>query len=247
MRTIHLSREQISCGPLILVNQDHPIQNSTSARLTEVDSRHPHILLEHRVTQLLSACIQAVEGQREIVPVSGWRSQAEQQQIWDDSMAERGERFTHQYVAVPGCSEHQTGFAIDLGKAAEQIDFIRPDFPYDGVCGAFRRLAPKYGFIERYQKGKEPITRISHEPWHFRYVGVPHAKLMVENGLCLEEYRDFLRQSPRRVLMENGHMAQVFYVPAAGEITDVTLPEGCFQVSGDNVEGFIITVWEACA
>lgn len=244
MRSIRLSREQISCGPLILVNQDHPLPNTTSAPLTVVDSRYPHILLENRVTQLLSACIQKAGGLREIVPVSGWRSQSDQQRIWDDSMAESGESFTRQYVAVPGCSEHQTGLAIDLGKAAEQIDFIRPDFPYDGVCGEFRRLAPQYGFIERYQKGKEPITKISHEPWHFRYVGVPHAKLMIENGLCLEEYRDFIRQSPRRILMENGHMAQVFYVPSTGEITDVTLPEGYCQVSGDNVDGFIITVWE---
>lgn len=247
MRTIRLSQEQIFRGPLILVNQDHPLQNTASTQLTVVDSRYPHVLLENRVTQQLSACIQKAGGLREIVPVSGWRSQADQQRIWDESMAESGESFTRQYVAVPGCSEHQTGLAIDLGRAAEQIDFIRPDFPNDGVCGAFRRLAPQYGFIERYQKGKEPITKIAQEPWHFRYVGVPHAKLMIENGLCLEEYREFLRQSPRRILLENGHIAQVFYVPAAGEITDVTLPEGWCQVSGDHVDGFIITVWRSRA
>ena len=99
--------------------------------------------------------------------------QQEQQRIWDDSMAEHGETFTRQYVALPGCSEHQTGLAIDLGKAAGYIDFIRPAFPYDGVCGRFRRLAARYGFIERYQRGKEEVTGISAEPWHFRYVGRP--------------------------------------------------------------------------
>ena len=148
--------------------------------------------------QLLSACIQKAGGQREIVPVSGWRSQQEQQRIWDDSMAEHGETFTRQYVALPGCSEHQTGLAIDLGKAAGYIDFIRPAFPYDGVCGRFRRLAARYGFIERYQRGKEEVTGISAEPWHFRYVGAPHAQLMETNGLCLEEYRDFAAGSPER-------------------------------------------------
>ena len=81
-------------------------------------------------------------------------------------------------MALPGCSEHQTGLAIDLGKAAGYIDFIRPAFPYDGVCGRFRRLAARYGFIERYQRGKEEVTGISAEPWHFRYVGAPHAQLM---------------------------------------------------------------------
>ena len=175
--------------------------------------------------------------------MSGWRSQQEQQRIWDDSMAEHGETFTRQYVALPGCSEHQTGLAIDLGKAAGYIDFIRPAFPYDGVCGRFRRLAARYGFIERYQWGKEEVTGISAEPWHFRYVGAPHAQLMETNGLCLEEYRDFLRQGPRSVALENGRMAQVFYVPAAGAVTEVEVPEGCCQISGDNVEGFILTWW----
>ena len=247
MRTIHLTREQIFSGPLVLVNREHPLRNPTLGQLTEVDSQHPCILLEHRTTQLLAACIQKVRGWEQIVPVSGWRSQEEQQKIWDDTMAEHGEQFTRQYVAVPGCSEHQTGLAIDLGKAAGHIDFIRPAFPYDGICGAFRRLAPQYGFIERYQQGKEMLTGISPEPWHFRYVGAPHAQLMTEHGLCLEEYRDFLRQKARSVLLENGCLAQVFYVPADGEITDVEVPEGCCQMSGDNVDGFIVTVWGACA
>lgn len=196
MRTVSIPREQIFQGPLVLVNRAHPLHEKERSALTSVDPHHPDILLESRARQLLSACIQKAGGQREIVPVSGWRSQQEQQRIWDDSMAEHGETFTRQYVALPGCSEHQTGLAIDLGKAAGYIDFIRPAFPYDGVCGRFRRLAARYGFIERYQRGKEEVTGISAEPWHFRYVGAPHAQLMETNGLCLEEYRDFLRQGP---------------------------------------------------
>ena len=212
MRTVSIPREQIFQGPLVLVNRAHPLHEKERSALTSVDPHHPDILLESRARQLLSACIQKAGGQREIVPVSGWRSQ-------------------------------QTGLAIDLGKAAGYIDFIRPAFPYDGVCGRFRRLAARYGFIERYQRGKEEVTGISAEPWHFRYVGAPHAQLMETNGLCLEEYRDFLRQGPRSVALENGRMAQVFYVPAAGAVTEVEVPEGCCQISGDNVEGFILTWW----
>lgn len=247
MRTVRLSRDQVFAGPLLLVNRAHPLQNTAPGELAPVDSQYPHILLEYRTTQLLRACIQRAGGGGEIVPVSGWRSQAEQQRIWDEAMAESGEDFTKKYVAVPGCSEHQTGLAIDLGKAAGHIDFIRPAFPYDGVCGNFRRLAPRYGFIERYQQGREAITGIAHEPWHFRYVGTPHAQLMAEHGLCLEEYRDFLRHGPRRCHLPNGRLAQVFYIPSAGETTDIELPEGCCQVSGDNVDGFIVTAWGTCA
>lgn len=244
MRTVSIPREQIFQGPLVLVNRAHPLHKKERSALTSVDPHHPDILLESRARQLLSACIQKAGGQREIVPVSGWRSQQEQQRIWDDSMAEHGETFTRQYVALPGCSEHQTGLAIDLGKAAGYIDFIRPSFPYDGVCGRFRRLAARYGFIERYQRGKEEVTGISAEPWHFRYVGAPHAQLMEEHGLCLEEYVPFLEVSPRLCRLGNGRTARVSRLPCPSAVLELEPPAGCWQLSGDNCGGFILTVWE---
>ena len=60
--------------------------------------------------------------------------------------------------------------------------------PYEGICQRFRELAPLYGFIERYPANKEAVTGIAHEPWHFRYVGRPHAQRMTDLGLTLEEY-----------------------------------------------------------
>ena len=243
MRTVRLSREQSFTGPLVLVNRQHPLKAAAGDGLTAVDGRHPDILLDRQAARLLAACIQKVRGETEIVPVSGWRSQEEQQRIWDDTLAESGPDFTRKYVAYPGCSEHQTGLAIDLGRAAGVIDFIRPAFPYDGICGAFRKAAAAYGFIQRYRREKESLTGIAEEPWHFRYVGAPHARLMGENGLCLEEYGDFLRQRPRSCPLPDGRLAQVFYVPCAGEETEIQLPDGCCQVSGDNAGGFIVTAW----
>lgn len=241
-----LSKQRVFQGPLLVINRDHPFHAGSIGELVAADSRYPGILLERRTARLLAACIQAVGGEGEIVPVSGWRSQAEQQAIWDDTLAESGEDFTRKYVAVPGCSEHQSGLAIDLGKAARQIDFIRPAFPDDGVCGAFRKMAAEYGFIQRYQAGKEALTGIAREPWHFRYVGVPHALLMESHGICLEEYPDFLRQRPRSCLMAEGQLARVVYVPCAGETTEIRLSEGHCQISGDNIGGFIVTVWGCC-
>ena len=46
----------------------------------------------------------------------------------------------------------------------------------------------EYGFILRYPKGKEAVTGIGWEPWHFRYVGVPFAREIADRGLTLEEY-----------------------------------------------------------
>lgn len=239
-----LRREQVLQGPLILVNPTHPLRSGPAPELTAPDCRYPGVLLERRTAGLLTACVRAAGGAGGIVPVSGWRSQAEQQAIWDDVWAKEGGDFTRRYVALPGCSEHQTGLAVDLGKAAENIDFIRPDFPDSGVCGAFRRLAAKYGFIQRYRRGKEAITGIAAEPWHFRYVGAPHAALLEENGLCLEEYGDFLRTGPKRRTLSNGRRVVVSWLPCPGEAVEAELPEGCCQISGDNDGGFILTAWE---
>ena len=244
MRTVRLPREKSRTGPLVLVNRQHPLQPGGPVDLTAVDSRHPDILLDRRAAQLLAACVRKAGGGAEIVPVSGWRSQAEQQRIWDDTLAESGADFTQKYVALPGCSEHQTGLAIDLGKAADEIDFIRPDFPYDGICGAFRRAAAAYGFIERYQRGKEALTGIAPEPWHFRYVGAPHAQLMEEHGLCLEEYVPFLEVSPRLCRLGSGRTARVSRLPCPSAVLELEPPAGCWQLSGDNCGGFILTVWE---
>ena len=52
--------------------------------------------------------------------------------------------------------------------------------------------AENYGFVLRYPKEKTKITEIIYEPWHYRYVGVEHAKKMNQLGLCLEEYIEYL-------------------------------------------------------
>lgn len=185
--------------PLLLVNAAHPMPEGVEPDLTAVDERWPQVLLEREAARLLAACIRVVGGEGQIVPVSGWRSREEQQRIWDDTLAKEGEAFTRQYVARPGCSEHQTGLAIDLGLAAPHIDFIRPNFPDTGVCRAFKEQAGKFGFILRYPAGKEHITGIAHEPWHFRYVGTPHGAIMTKLGLTLEEYLELLEQGGVRV------------------------------------------------
>lgn len=245
MKTVICTRKDLHSGPLVLINAAHPLRTEPS-QLTPVDEAG-RILLERRAALLLRSCIQAVSGGGEIVPVSGWRSGAEQRQIWEQSLKEHGEAFTRSYVAAPDCSEHQTGLAIDLGRAAPEIDFIRPDFPDAGACGAFRRMAARYGFVERYAGDKQDLTGIAREPWHFRYVGAPHAQLLTENGLCLEEYAGFLRRSPRVCRLPGRREAEVFYVPCRGEQTPVDLPEACCQISGDNCGGFIVTVWRWAA
>ncbi len=236
-------RGGIHNGLLILVNAEHSIQHMERPVLAPAVPGSD-ILLDSRAAAMLSGLISRIGAAGEIVPVSGWRSEAEQREIWDGSMRESGEEFTRKYVALPGCSEHQTGLAIDLALRADNIDFIRPEFPYDGVCGRFRALAADYGFVERYQGGKEGVTGIAAEPWHFRYVGRPHARIMCEMGLCLEEYVEYLRAYPypERLLEVRGEVYEA-EVGFAGARDTLGLPDAPYQVSGNNVDGYIYTLW----
>lgn len=236
-------RGGIHSGLLILVNSEHPIQHMERPVLAPAVPGSD-ILLDTRAAAMLSGLISRLGAAGEIVPVSGWRSAEEQQEIWDGSMLENGAEFTRKYVALPGCSEHQTGLAIDLALRADSIDFIRPEFPYDGICGRFRALAADYGFVERYQSGKEDITGIAAEPWHFRYVGRPHARIMCEMGLCLEEYVEYLRSYPypERLLEVRGEVYEA-EVGFAGARDALGLPDAPYQVSGNNVDGYIYTLW----
>lgn len=178
-----------------LVNPQHPVRIvPVRDHLVPAHPDYPDILLEQRAAAALQSLLARLDALDKIIPVSGFRSLKEQQAIWDDTMKSHGPAYTKSYVAIPGCSEHQTGLAIDLAANRPDIDFICPCLPYDGVYGEFRRLAPEYGFILRYPGGMENITHISEEPWHFRYIGTPHAQIITENGLVLEQYMQGARQ-----------------------------------------------------
>jgi D-alanyl-D-alanine dipeptidase/carboxypeptidase len=250
MKTIQLTDKDIHKGQLLLVNRRHALRPGyyeTMKTMLPIDE-NADIYLTPSAGAMLSQLIKACNADKEIVPISGFRSREEQQQIFDHSMRENGEEFMQKYVAFPDCSEHQTGLAIDVARQKEEIDFLCPDFPYSGICRRFRAKAAEYGFIERYQRGKESITGIAHEPWHFRYVGHPHAKIMEENRLSLEEYIAELRRhrygNNPLLFREGGRIIEVSFL----ELTErpeawIRVPDGLYQISGNNVDGVVITVW----
>lgn len=250
MKTVALRRELVHTGPLILVNARHPCREDADGRaLLPVDPKAPRVLLEAHAAGALSRLMDKLNGWDQITAVSGWRPMEEQREIYAQSLRENGRAFTEQFVALPGCSEHQTGLAIDLARTQEQIDFIRPDFPHTGVCQAFRQHAASYGFVERYPLGKEAVTGIAQEPWHFRYVGTPHAAIMARHGLVLEEYIAFLKDYPYGKAWYTHKTAQmdaaVSYLEADWAADTRLEIDGAapYTVSGNNTDGFIITTW----
>ena len=248
MKTIHLEIPSVHKGNLILVNQAHGYRAKSATTMVPAMDGQTEVLLHRSAVVFLNQLMAEIDGWDSIVPVSGWRSLLQQQEIWDSSLAVNGLEFTKTYVAVPGHSEHQTGLAIDLGLKQKQIDFIRPDFPYEGICQAFRKKAAKYGFVERYPKGKEPVTKIGHEPWHFRYVGVPHAEIMAKHGFVLEEYIDYIRQflyGKAAYLLHSGkqEIAVSFVKASQGQATFELDDSASHTISGNNIDGWILTQW----
>lgn len=247
MKELIMHPEDIYRGNLILVNARHPYRAEKGVLAPVCPGEE--ILLEYRAARSLNLLLEELDGWDKIKAVSGWRPLEEQEALYEGSLRENGLEYTRKYVALPGCSEHQTGLAIDLGRKQSVIDFICPDFPYVGICQEFRERAALFGFIERYPKGREEVTGIGREPWHFRYVGRPHAEIMKERGLVLEEYIEFLRDYPygeRPLEIETGYgRANLSFLKAEENAETCLWAENgvSCMVSGNNIDGFIVTEW----
>lgn len=249
MKTLTITREQVGIGKLILINR----QNATrehSVNLNLVTGGSEDIFLEKEAANVLDRLLDQLNATTEIVPVSGFRSRNCQETLFRESLLEHGEAYTNQFVAYPGCSEHESGLAIDLSLGETAIDRICPSFPYYGIAQYFREAAPYFGYVERYGKDKQDITGIGHEPWHFRYVGYPHSLIMKEQNYCLEEYIAFLRknhgeQNPYHYSAYKDQF-RIYYQKMDSDVVLPIREDEIVSVSGDNIDGCIVTIAGGC-
>lgn len=123
--------------------------------------------------------------------ISVYRTVAQQEAIFERYTKNHGLEYAKTYAALPGHSEHHTGFAIDVGFLLDgKVDHsIAGLLNADHLFKTVHKKLPKYGFILRYPEGKESITHVGYEPWHFRYIDAPEiAKEITDKGICFEEY-----------------------------------------------------------
>ena len=173
----------------MLVNRQNAVPENYDVDLVEVAGGEQ---VDRRIYEPLMDMLEAAKesnwGQLPRV-VSGFRTQEEQKRLYDDKIAkylgegysqDDAEEMAKQWVAVPGHSEHQLGFAVDINGATYDVYFWLQENSY------------KYGFIFRYPGDKTEITGTAEEVWHYRYVGVEAAAEIYEQGLCLEEYLENL-------------------------------------------------------
>lgn len=177
---------------------------------------------------------------------SGYRTVEEQKELYDDDTESTGSASTK--YNKEGFSESHTGLSIDLGINTDGY----PSYKGTGDFKWITDNAAKYGIIIRYTKDKQSVTSIQGEPWHLRYVGVPHAEIMTEKGLCLEEYEDFLKgysyDKPLMYTSSENIKYGVYYIKAGKDKTNIQIPldendeQYSYELSGNNIDGFIITV-----
>lgn len=260
-KTISVLNEDIFKGQLILVNYQYEskidgdnlinlYENVTSSVGVKEDDMYINNAVLKPMNSLFDDFKKA-KGDTSILISSSYRSKNDQTKIYNDSVKHNGEMATAYYVAVPGYSEHQTGYCFDT--AAYNYDDEMIELDGEGVYSWLVENCMNYGFILRYPDNKTNITGIGYEGWHFRYVGVPHSYFIKEHNLCLEEYIAGICSytfDEGGLLIDKGDKGKwvVYYVPKqeAFNNTDVSVPsdsEKCsYTISGDNIGGFIVTV-----
>lgn len=151
-----------------------------------------------------------------------------------------------------GCSDYNTGLAVYfIGWADDGKTYELDDGSYangNTLATWFESNAYKYGFIKRFQGTKTAITGQPEAVGMYRYVGYVHAYNMKQQNLCLEEYLNAISKytfegEHYKVTADDGNTYEIYYVPSAGDVTSVPVPESLpYEISGDNIGGFIVTV-----
>ena len=202
LRTPRPKEERESYGPdeftsdnwrLILVNKQNSIPEGYTFQTDKIQGR---MQCDERILDdLLDMLYAAEEDGVNLVICSSYRDMEYQKMLFDRKIRRymnRGMSYLEAYqlssraVTVPGTSEHELGLALDI--ICNSYTSLDEGF---GDTKAGKWLAAnscRFGFILRYPEGRENITGIEYEPWHFRYVGKAAATVIMEQGISLEEF-----------------------------------------------------------
>ena len=186
---LNVSPHRDSAGELFLVNRDFPLSENYIPELVNTKVQGTLRLQQVQAAEGLEKMFLAAKEEEKIqlLAVSGYRSYAKQDRIYEKKAKKVGEEGADEYVAKPGTSEHQLGLAMDLGEKDVHTS-LTASFANTKAGLWLAGNAHRFGFIIRYQLGWEEITGYQYEPWHVRYVGIDHATKMHQRHIPLEEY-----------------------------------------------------------
>lgn len=180
---------------LVLINKQHPIPENYEFTLGTIKGS---MQCDERIISDLLAMLQAAKADGVNLAIcSPYRDLNRQEVLFNKKIkAYMGQGMSYmeayklasQAVTVPGASEHQIGLALDI--FCDTYTSLDEGFAETEAGKWLAEHSCEYGFTLRYPAGKEYITSIEYEPWHFRYVGKEAATIMKEEGICLEEFWD---------------------------------------------------------
>lgn len=187
-------KKEITDWELTLANYENILPEDFEVEVADIDDTRQ---FDSRAIKYLKEMMNDMSrsGITNVWVQSAYRSVERQKQLYDNSVnkylkqgktQEEAEKLTDEYINKPGASDHNLGLAVDFNYVDNKFEDL----------DAFKWLqknAENYGFILRYPKDKEDITKIAYESWHWRYVGEEHAKKMNELNMCLEEYIEYLQ------------------------------------------------------
>lgn len=233
-------------GLLMLVSKAHPVSSDyvpSLVELTDCNTAGSTRKLRAEAADAFARMYadMVADGVTVCNVISGYRSYDYQNQLVEKKIAQRmasGLSRQNAYnqvtmsTAPAGASEHQLGLALDLSIGTSSSN----SFGNTAAGKWLSEHAWKYGFIRRYHESKSSLTGIVDEPWHYRYVGIPHAQLMVENDWCLEEYIAALKDCGSLTLTDENATYHVYWTQ--DESAEFN---GIVDISRDNMGGWIIT------
>ncbi|MGX5477601.1 M15 family metallopeptidase [Bacillus thuringiensis] len=237
-----ITKEQIYKGDLLLVNRDYPVKKD-SIRSDIINVNHNselvrgyvifdrNLRLSKDVVKKFLNVVDAAgkESVNHFLISSGYRDFQEQKQLY--------EKMGSDYALPAGYSEHNLGLSLDIGSTQKKMEKA-PEGKW------IEENVWKHGFVLRYPKNKSNITGIQYEPWHIRYVGLPHSAIMQKKNFTLEEYLEFLKKEKEVSTEVEGKKYTVSYYKVS-ENTKVNVPANKqYEISGNNMDGVIVTIQE---
>jgi len=191
--TVEFSRDD---WRLLLINKQHSIPDGYDFPLGDIQTMKGTMQCDARIIDELLNMLQDAKEDKIILRIcSPYRDLEYQKVLFNRKIRfymNRGMSYMEAYqlgsrvVAVPAASEHRLGLALDI--VSDTYTDLDEGFASTPAGIWLAENSYKYGFILRYPKGKEDITGIEYEPWHFRYVGVDAATAITERGITLEEF-----------------------------------------------------------
>ncbi len=151
----------------------------------------------------MNAVMREQDGFRAMYLKSAYRSYGKQKTMYHNRLANNKGK-DDGWVSMEGASDHQTGLGCDVVPSNWKDRSMNDKMMKEKECQWMAEHCQEFGFIIRYPADKQDITEIHTEPWHLRYVGVPVAVYIMENGLCLEEFDEQLQAAVQDFLSRGG-------------------------------------------